>query len=302
MPTYLLVFVIIVVIALTYAVSAAITHRRLARKFADRQHLTSMRNYVLDVSTETAFVRARFDPPIPTSLPAEEQIRLAFRNMVNVDWNAAFALQYGYPADFDMSSVSLGDRMSLSDPRNQDFVRDFIKNNYSAIGHEMFGTTVSGESVTLVASTSGVVKDGYLTGLWGTMIDKTALKNAESELRGSRELLSRTLQLSPDAVAISTRDGGVIIDFNDGFCALTGYSRDEVLEKSTVTLGLWQDASRRQELLSKILETGKLRDEAITLITKSGNPINCLVSSDWVIVGTQNCVLSVIQDISRRTH
>ena len=128
------------------------------------------------------------------------------------------------------------------------------------------------------------------------------MKNAESELRGSRELLSRTLQLTPDAVVISKRDDGEVIDVNDGFCALTGFSRTEVLEKSTVALGLWQNVSRRQELLAKILETGRLRDEAITFTTKSGQTINCLLSSDWVIVGAQNCVLSVIHDATGRTH
>ena len=302
MPIYLLIFVVIVIVALTYWVSATITRKRLSKEFADWKHLTSTRNYVLDVSTETAFVRASFDPPVPINLASEEQIRLAFRNMVNVDWNAAFALQFGYPADFDMSSVSLGDRTSLSDPCNQTFARAFVKNNYIAIGHEINGTKVSGEPITLVASTSGVVEDGYLTGLWGTMIDKTALKNAESELRGSRELLSRTLQLTPDAVVISKRDDGEVIDVNDGFCALTGFSRTEVLEKSTVALGLWQNVSRRQELLAKILETGRLRDEAITFTTKSGQTINCLLSSDWVIVGAQNCVLSVIHDATGRTH
>ena len=298
MPTSLLILIAIILVGITYFATAAITRWQLAKESVNRQEYGDIRNYVLDISTETAFVRARFDPPIPTSLPTDEQIRIGFKNMINVDWNAAFALLYGYPADFDMSKVSLGERLSMSDPRNLKFTRDFVENNYSAIGHEMIGTRVSGEPIAIVASTSGVVENGHLVGLWGTMINKTALKNAELALKKSKEMFSRALELSPDAIVISRLEDGQIIDVNDGFRVLTGYSRDEVLKVSTVDMGLWEDSSRRSELLRLISENGTIRDEELRFIRKNGETITCLISADCMTIGDENCVLSVIRDIS----
>lgn len=298
MPTYLLVLLAFTLVGATWLVSAAVTRRQLAKERDSKKDDASIRNYVLEASTETAFVRAKFDPPIPTSLPTDEQIRLGLNNMVNVDWNAAFAMLYGYPADYDMSRVGLGERLAMSDPRNQAFVRNFIENDYRAIGHDMIGVQVSGEPVAIVASTSGVVENGYLTGLWGTMINKTALINAESALEKSKEMFSRTLRLSPDAIVISKLEDGVIIDVNDGFEDLTGYSRDEVVDISTVELGLWRDPARRNELLSMILETGSLRDQDVEFISKSGEVVECLISADCMRVGTENCVLSLIRRVT----
>lgn len=293
-----LVLMAILLVVVTYFVSGAITRRQMQKKTAKRQEHSDIRNYVLDVSTETAFVRAKFDPPVPISLPRDEQIRLAFQSMVNVDWNAAFALLYGYPADFDMSTVSLAQRLAHSDPRNQKFTRDFVDNNYSAIGHEMIGTKVSGEPVTIVASTSGIVENGHLVGLWGTMINATALRDAELALQRSKQMFSSALDLSRDAIVISKLEEGEIIDVNDGFRVLTGYSRDDVLQASTVKFGLWEDPMRRQELLHMIKEKGIIRDEELNFIRKSGERITCMISAERMTIGDENCVLSVIRDVS----
>lgn len=298
MPTYLLVLIVFALIGASWFASAAVTRKQFAKEREAKKDDAGIRNYVLEASTETAFVRARFDPPIPTSLPTDEQMRLGLKNMVNVDWNAAFAMLYGYPADYDMSRVSLGERLSISDPRNQAFIRNFIENDYRVIGHDMIGVQITGEPVAIVASTSGVIENGYLTGLWGTMINKTALINAESELRKSKEMLSRTLRLSPDAIVISKLEDGVIIDVNDGFRVLTGYSRGEVIEMSTVELGLWNNPARRDELLKIMLETGSFRDQHVEFIAKSGEIVECLISAECMKIGSEDCVLSLIRRVT----
>ena len=301
MQTILLFIIAVILLGLTYVVSAAITRKQLEREKVDqRQDLIDIRNYVLDVSTETAFVRARFDPPVSIHLPADEQIRIGFQNMVNVDWNAAFALLYGYPADYDMSKVSLGQRISMSDPRNLDFVRDFVANNYSAIGHDMMGTRVSGEPIAILASTSGIVENDHLVGLWGTMINKTALMNAESELQKSKELFTKAFQLSPDAMVISKIAGGEIIDINDGFTALTGYRRDEVVGSSTIGLGLWKDPSQRQQAIDRLSAEGTVRDLQAAFVTKSGETVDCLTSADCMVIDSENYLLSTTRAIAKR--
>ena len=111
-------------------------------------------------------------------------------------------------------------------------------------------------------------------------------------------MLSRTLRLSPDAIVISKLEDGVIIDVNDGFRVLTGYSRGEVIEMSTVELGLWNNPARRDELLKIMLETGSFRDQHVEFIAKSGEIVECLISAECMKIGSEDCVLSLIRRVT----
>jgi PAS domain S-box-containing protein len=264
----------------------------LANEFTDRQHLTGIRNYVLDLSTETAFLHAIIDPPIPTDLPVDEQIRLAFENLRYVDWNAVFPLIYGFPADFDMSTLTLADHLPLSEPRNVEHARHFIENHYSAIGDEIVGTHNSGDPLAIVVSSTGIVENNCLVGLWTTMINRTALKNAESTLQKSEEKFSKAFQLSPDALVISKKSDGEIIDVNDGFTDLTGFSRDEVIGNSTVSLGFWNDPTQRQQSIKLLEQKGSIKNLEASFVTKSGETIACVTSAAFMVIDSEDCILS----------
>ena len=55
-----------------------------------------------------------------------------------------------------------------------------------------------------------MVKDGCLTGLWGTQLDITALKNAEEALRRSEARIRALLNAFPDMIMELSLDGMII--------------------------------------------------------------------------------------------
>ena len=74
------------------------------------------------------------------------------------------------------------------------------------------------------------------------MIDITDRKRAEQALRESEEKFSRAFQLNPDTVIITRIKDGTILDVNDSFTHITGFSREEVIGRSSVAeLNLWSD-------------------------------------------------------------
>jgi PAS domain-containing protein len=69
--------------------------------------------------------------------------------------------------------------------------------------------------------------------------DITAREQVEAALKLNEEKYFKAFQSSPDAILISRLRDGQLIEVNDSFCRLTGYSRDEALFSSSISLGLW---------------------------------------------------------------
>ena len=64
-------------------------------------------------------------------------------------------------------------------------------------------------------------------------------KMAEAALRESEERINKAFRSIPDALIISRLEDGKIIEINDSWDKVFGYSRDEVIGKSSFALNLF---------------------------------------------------------------
>lgn len=130
--------------------------------------------------------------------------------------------------------------------------------------------------------------------------DITDRKRAEQALRESEEKFAKAFHSSPDAIAITAVDTGVLLDVNQGFESLFEYDRASAIGKSTLELGLWEDPAARAEAISILNRDGCVRNYAGTGRAQSGRLFDAEVSMDFVDMRGGQYLLTTVRDVSER--
>jgi PAS domain S-box-containing protein len=88
------------------------------------------------------------------------------------------------------------------------------------------------------------------------------------------------------------------VDVNERFCDLTGFTREELIGQTGVSVGLWPEPEQRARIEAVIRGGGKVRDVEVRLSKKSGDPIDVRMSLETFTVGGIECVFALSHDIT----
>jgi len=133
----------------------------------------------------------------------------------------------------------------------------------------------------------------------GVARDISERRQAEKLLRESEERFAKAFNSSPLSITITSLDTGKLIEVNETFVEITGYSREEAIGRTTAELGLWQPNVRDAEL-ETIKRKGQISNTEYQFRLKDGTEIVGLLSAELLEIGGEPCALTVIQDITTR--
>ena len=119
---------------------------------------------------------------------------------------------------------------------------------------------------------------------------------------GFGEKLRAVFGLSPTILCLTGLSDGRVRDANDAFLSTSGYTREEILGRTPVELGLWVDPVQRDEGI-RLLKTGRtVRGMECRFRVKSGEERVTVLSADIVMFDGEACILSALTDITDRTR
>lgn len=247
-----------------------------------------------------AIWRLDLDEPVSINLPPDEQIKLYYRYSWLAECNQAMARMYGFDSIEEIIGARLGDLVVDNDPANHEYLRSFIAANYRLEDAESHEIDRDGNSKIFLNNLIGIVENGFLVRVWGTQRDITERRKSEQKLRDSDERFAKAFNSSPIALTITALKTGKLIEVNETFVRVTGYTRDEVIGRTTAELGLWANAGEREEELAKVQTLGEIRDLEYRFRLKDGKEIIGLLSAELLEIGGEPCALTIIQDITER--
>jgi PAS domain S-box-containing protein len=130
--------------------------------------------------------------------------------------------------------------------------------------------------------------------------DITELKRAEKELVESEEKFRLSFTTGLDAYYWATLEEGKIIEVGPVFEDVFGFTRDEVIGKTTLQLNLYHDATDRTKIVSELKAKGFVKDLELKANKKDKKIITVSFSASKVLINNQMFILGVIRDITKR--
>jgi two-component system cell cycle response regulator len=124
----------------------------------------------------------------------------------------------------------------------------------------------------------------------------------EKELRLSEEKFAKAFRSNPNAITITQLSDGCHIDANEAFCKVTEYTREDVIGRTAMDLGLWVDSDLRTQLFKHLTMYGVIRNYEFQFCTKSGALRTALLSAEIITIHGQECLLSLSNDITDRVR
>lgn len=127
-------------------------------------------------------------------------------------------------------------------------------------------------------------------------------ERAREALRMSEEKFSIAFENIPDAIVVSVAESGRIIEVNQGFTRISGYTKAESLGSTTIELGLWADPVVREEMVAEVRRAGRVIDYSAKFIDRAGELLDAVVSSQEILIDGERCLLTMIRDETERVR
>lgn len=139
-----------------------------------------------------------------------------------------------------------------------------------------------------------------MSNLWtfGLIIMVNQRLNIDNKLE--KEKLQLIFNTNIDAQLITRLKDGFIVDVNDEFTRLSGYSKSEVIGNSTEDIILWSNPEERQNFITELNGKGACKNMEFVFQRKDESKFSGMISARVTRIHSSTHIISVIRDITER--
>lgn len=227
--------------------------------------------------------------PQPLALSAFEDARI-------IDINDAWVRTFGYPRE-EILGRSFAEIGLWEDLDQRTRMYDTLRATGSVREVECRWRKHSGESVEVLFSGERAELAGE-TVLLSTCMDITERKRAERLLRESEQRFAKIFHASPVPVVISAPSDGRCLEVNPAWSDFFGYSKQQVIGRTSMELGIWVTPEDRAHLVGALASGESVRNVEYQVRKHSGELADVLVSADIIDLMGEQRILTSVMDIT----
>jgi PAS domain S-box-containing protein len=124
--------------------------------------------------------------------------------------------------------------------------------------------------------------------VWGL---KRLLRDWAETARLGERRFAKLFESSPMAMVLSTAEEGRCLDASEEYLKLVEYSREEIIGRTGLELGIWAQPEQRAAIVEKIKEMGAVHSLELQIRTRSGELKHLLWTEALTVVDGESCLL-----------
>ena len=116
-----------------------------------------------------------------------------------------------------------------------------------------------------------------------------------------RTKFAKAFNCAPALMTLSKADDGTILDVNDKFCEVSGFSRAECIGRTSIDVG-WLLPEDRIRLIGELQAHGSVRGMDLKAQTKNKKEIELIYSGELMQTASHKLLLSTALDVTERNR
>jgi PAS domain S-box-containing protein len=242
---------------------------------------------------------------------SEGRYRSLFENLVEGFAHCRLIVDGGLPVDFEYLSVNpafeqLTGLRNVVGRRVTDVIPDFLRDGQEILDY--YGEVVrTGRPIRFETFLPSLgiwfwvsayrAADGEFVAVFDNITDR---KRAEEILRSSKARFKAIFSASPVGILLSRLEDGGIIDANPAFLQRMGFRLEEVVDRTTLDLGIWANPQDREEALKRLRDTGHVQTMEVDLRTSSGEAVAATWATESVELEGALVMVNLVQDVTEQ--
>ncbi|MCF8038425.1 MAG: PAS domain S-box protein [Desulfohalobiaceae bacterium] len=270
---------------------------RLAADLIDRKHKKAESERLMKELTEReALHKAIFDNAPEGIVVCDRQARILMANP------AAEALYnrpvpYGQGVESHSSLYIMRPEGTIHDPHELPLSRSALHGETCRQEELRIEWPDGQQRWVLVNSEPILDAEGERSGAVAIFQDITPIKKLEQARQEDEEKFAKAFFNNPGFMFISEAGSGRIIEANEAYFHLTGFTRDEVIGHSTLELGIISQ-EQRQMIAGTVLAEDGVSNQGVSVRRKSGETRQTIFSVDVITMGGQQYFVGTGLDIT----
>jgi PAS domain S-box-containing protein len=179
--------------------------------------------------------------------------------------------------------------------------RDVLRNKKLVdIPEETIQTKDKGERILHTKKIPILDHDGNARYILGISEDITERRQADVALRESEQKFATVFRNNPIPLTLSSAGDGIFVDVNDAFLKNTGFSREEVIGKTSGELGIFVNPGDFARMITEIRTRHEVNGMEMDCRAKNGEVRTCRFSSRAILMGNRPHIISSIENVTER--
>ncbi len=126
------------------------------------------------------------------------------------------------------------------------------------------------------------------------------VRQLREEIGNSEERYRLTLEAAPDPISINRLADGSLVQVNQSFCNVSGYTAEEAIGKTAYELNLFVHPVDMEYISKRVAEKHEIKGFETRLRKRDGTFSDALISARFLRVADEDCMVMIATDITER--